>query len=111
MLREQCPVSTALAVISGKWKPLILRELKNGSLRFGQLQRRIPEPSQKVLTSQLRELEADGLVQRSVFQENTLRTQYALTEYGGSLRPVLAELARWGKRHKDKNRANFVIPS
>lgn len=101
MLREECPVSIALQVISGKWKPLILRELKSGvSLRYGQLQRRIPEASQKVLTSQLRQLEQDGLIKRTIFQETVLRTQYALTPYGRTLRPVLEELARWGRRHK-----------
>jgi DNA-binding HxlR family transcriptional regulator len=101
MLRDECPVSVALRVIAGKWKPLILRELKSGvSLRFGQLQRRIPEASQKVLTSQLRQLERDGLVGRAVFHETILRTQYSLTGYGRTLRPALEELARWGRRHK-----------
>jgi DNA-binding HxlR family transcriptional regulator len=101
MLREECPVTAALKVIAGKWKPLILRELKTGSLRYGQLQRRIPEASQKVLTSQLRQLERDGLVERTVYQESSsLRTQYALSEYGSTLRPALLELARWGSKHK-----------
>lgn len=99
MLREECPVSITLQVIAGKWKPLILRELKTGSLRFGQLQRRIPQATQKVLTSQLRQLERDGLVHRSVYHETVLRTQYELTEYGRTLRPVLEQLARWGNRH------------
>ena len=99
MLREECPVSIALRVIGGKWKPLILRELKSGSLRYGQLQRRIPEATQKVLTSQLRQLERDGLVERTVFHETTLRTQYALTVHGRTLRPALEALARWGRRH------------
>jgi DNA-binding HxlR family transcriptional regulator len=89
----------ALRVIAGKWKPLILRELKSGSIRYGQLQRRIPEASQKVLTSQLRQLERDGLVERSVFHETILRTQYSLTPHGRTLRPALEELARWGRNH------------
>ena len=67
MLRHQCPVAIALRVIAGKWKPLILRELKDETRRFGQLRRCIPEASQKVLTAQLRQLEKDGLVERSVF--------------------------------------------
>jgi DNA-binding HxlR family transcriptional regulator len=91
MLRDQCPVSNALRVIAGKWKPLILRELKDGSRRFSQLQRRIPEASQKVLTSQLRQLERDGLVERRVFQESILRTEYTLTAYG---RDVASGVAR-----------------
>lgn len=104
MRRNECPVSIALRVVAGKWKPLILRELKSGgSLRYGQLQRRIPEASQKVLTSQLRQLERDGLVERSVFHESILRTQYALTSYGRTLRPALEELARWGRKHQKRN--------
>lgn len=99
MLREQCPVSIALRVIAGKWKPLILRELKSGSIRYGQLHRRIPEATQKVLTSQLKQLERDGMVERTIFHETRLRTQYALTPYGRTLRPALEELARWGRRH------------
>lgn len=103
MLRNECPVTVALSAIAGKWKPLILRELKSSrNLRFGQLQRRIPEASQKVLTSQLRQLERDGLVQRAVFHETILRTQYSLTLYGSTLRPVLEELARWGMKHKNR---------
>jgi DNA-binding HxlR family transcriptional regulator len=100
MLRQDCPVSVALGVISGKWKPLILRELKNGSVRYRQLQRRIPEASQKMLTAQLRELERDGLVERTVYHGRVLRTEYALTPYGATLRPALLELARWGVRHR-----------
>jgi DNA-binding HxlR family transcriptional regulator len=99
MLRDQCPVTTTLRVIAGKWKPLILRELKNGTLRYSQLQRRIPEASQKVLTSQLRALERDGLVVRQVFHESVLRTEYTLTAYGRTLRPALLALARWGEQH------------
>ena len=99
MLREQCPVSISLRVIAGKWKPLILRELKDDSRRFGQLQRQIPEASQKVLTSQLRQLEKDGLVERRILPGSILHIQYALTAYGRTLRPVLLELAKWGQKH------------
>lgn len=108
MRREECPVSTALSVIYGKWKPLILRELKAGSLHYGQLQRRIPEASQKVLTSQLRQLQRDGIVERSVYHANILRTRYALTPYGKTLRPALLELARWGRKHQ---RSSFPASS
>jgi|ERR1700744_4417449 DNA-binding HxlR family transcriptional regulator len=102
MLREQCPVSIAVQAIAGKWKPLILRELKDGSRRFGELQRCIPEASQKVLTSQLRQLQRDGLVERNVFHESILRTEYTLTTYGRTLRPALIELARWGQKHSQR---------
>jgi DNA-binding HxlR family transcriptional regulator len=99
MLRQECPVSAALRVISGRWKPLILRELKGGTLRYSQLQRRIPEASQKVLTAQLRELEREGIIERHLYAESILRTEYSLTDYGKTLRPALLELARWGRRH------------
>ena len=99
MLRSECPVSIAVRVIAGRWKPLILRELKDDGRRFGQLRRRIPEASQKVLTAQLRQLERDGLVERSVFPGSVLRTEYTLTAYGRTLRPALLELAKWGKVH------------
>ena len=94
----------AIDVIGGKWKPLILRELKSGHKRYGDLQRRIPEVSQKVLTSQLRELERAGIVEREVHRENVLRTVYSLTKYGATLRPALEELARWGGRHQRRLR-------
>jgi DNA-binding HxlR family transcriptional regulator len=94
----------AIDVIGGKWKPLILRELKSGHKRHGDLQRRIPEVSQKVLTSQLRELERAGIVEREVHRENVLRTMYSLTRYGATLRPALEELARWGHRHQRRLR-------
>src|ERR1700760_1556940 len=99
MSSAECPLSIALHVISGKWKPVILHQLKGGTLRYGQLQRRIPQASKKVLTSQLRQLERDGIVERHVHHESILRTQYALTPYGKTLRPALLELARWGRRH------------
>jgi DNA-binding HxlR family transcriptional regulator len=99
MASDECPLSVALRVISGKWKPIILHELKSCTLRYGQLQRRIPQASKKVITSQLRQLERDGIVERHVHQESVLRTQYALTPYGKTLRPALIELARWGRRH------------
>jgi DNA-binding HxlR family transcriptional regulator len=105
MLRDECPVSIALRVISGKWKPLILRELKNGTLRYNQLQHRIPEASQKVLTSHLRQLESEGIIERRVYPESILRTQYTLTSYGRTLRPALLELACWGRRHTRRSRS------
>ena len=100
MLPNDCPLYVALRVISGKWKPLILHELKTGTLRYGQLQRRIPQASKKVLTSQLRQLERDGIVERRVHAESILRTQYTLTQYGKTMRPALLELTRWGRKHR-----------
>jgi len=105
MLLAQCPVSAALRVIGGKWKPLILNELKDRKLRFGQLRRRIPEASHKVLTEQLRQLEQTGILQRTVYDETVLRTEYQLTPYGETLRPILHSLCDWGVRHRRLRRA------
>ncbi len=92
------PLPLGLSRANGS--PSYLRELKNGTARYGHLQRRIPEASQKMLTAQLRQLEHDGLVERTVHGGALLRTEYALTPYGATLRPALVELARWGQRHK-----------
>lgn len=100
MLLQDCPVSAALRVIGGKWKPLLLNELKSGTLRYGELRRRIPEASQKVLTHQLRELEASGIVQRTLIKEAIPRAEYKLTPYGRTLRPILERLCEWGEEHR-----------
>ena len=100
MLLSECPISDTLRVIGGKWKPLILYELKGGKLRFGQLQRRIPEATHKVLTEQLRQLEQIGILQRTLYREAVLRSEYELTPYGQTLRPLLLSLAQWGICHR-----------
>lgn len=91
-----CPVETTLALISNRWKTLIIRDLLDGTKRFSQLMRSVGGISQKVLTSNLREMEADGLVHREVFAEVPPRVEYSLTPLGESLRPVLDALAQWG---------------
>jgi DNA-binding HxlR family transcriptional regulator len=94
-----CPVQVTLAVIGGKWKPLILWHLRGATLRFGELRRRIPDITQKMLTSQLRELEADGIVERRVFAQVPPRVEYSLSEYGRTLGPTLEAMCEWGVRH------------
>lgn len=96
---NSCAVRTAMDVIDGKWKPLILYFLKFGKQRFGRLRRNIPEAPRKVLTDQLRQLESDGLVQRAI-RRRPLEVEYSLTEYGETLVPILTMLAEWGERHK-----------
>jgi len=91
-----CPVDGALALIGGKWKPLILYRLAAGTLRFSQLQRSIPEVTQRMLTQQLRELERDGLVLRTVYAEVPPRVEYSLSTKGRSLEPVICALKAWG---------------
>ena len=91
-----CPVSTTLKVFGGKWKPLILYFISVDVNRFGQLQKMIPGCSKKMMTSQLRELETDGLVDRKVFAQVPPKVIYSLTAKGESLRPIFRELSRWG---------------
>lgn len=92
-----CPLVMTLNILGGKWKPLILHRLASGTLRFGELRKRIPAVSQKMLTQQLRELEADGMIIRTVFPEIPPRVEYRLSDRGISLRPLLDQLYRWGQ--------------
>ena len=98
----KCPVETTLMVIGDKWKVLILRDLMHGTLRFGELKKSIGHVSQKVLTAQLRDMEAKGLVTRQVYAEVPPRVEYTLTETGYSLKPVLDALWAWGEDYQAK---------
>ena len=97
-----CPVETTLTLISDKWKVLILRDLLTGTKRFGELRRSIGSVSQKVLTAQLRQMEDSGLLTRTVYPEVPPRVEYALTELGRSLKPVLDAMQVWGEAYKAK---------
>lgn len=97
-----CPVETTLMLIGNKWKVLILRDLMNGTMRFGELKKSIGQVSQKVLTAQLRDMEEKGLVSRKVYAEVPPRVEYTLTETGYSLKPVLDALWVWGENYKEK---------
>jgi DNA-binding HxlR family transcriptional regulator len=91
-----CPVEGALSLIDGKWKGVILYHLLEGTLRFNEIRRKLPNVTQRMLTLQLRELEADGLVARKVFAQVPPRVEYSLTQRGRSLAPVIAALKAWG---------------
>lgn len=95
-----CPVETTLTLIGDKWKVLILRDLLPGRKRFGELKKSLGSISQKVLTAQLRDMEADGLLTRTVYPEVPPRVEYDLTELGKSLQPVLQSLHKWGESYK-----------
>ena len=98
-----CPVETTLTLISDKWKVLIIRDLLPGTKRFGELKKSIGSVSQKVLTTQLRQMEERGLLTRTVYPEVPPRVEYALTELGHSLEPVLEPMRDWGEAYKAKN--------
>jgi len=98
---SECPVTTAIAIIAGKWKPTILCELREGPRRFSDLKRDVAGISEKVLSGHLRDLEADGIVSRREFREGAvLATEYAFTDYGLTLKPILNALADWGTHHQ-----------
>jgi DNA-binding HxlR family transcriptional regulator len=91
-------VELTLQVIGGKWKPIILYHLgRDGTRRFSELKREMPNVTRKMLTQQLRELESDGLVHREVYAEVPPRVEYSLTELGTSVMPVLESLTAWGR--------------
>ena len=91
-----CAVDVTLSVIGGKWKLLIYSHLWNGVTRFGQLKRAIPRITQTMLTQQLRELEKDGIVTRTIYPEIPPRVEYALTDFGRTLEPVVTRMHEWG---------------
>ena len=95
-----CPVETTLTLISDKWKVLILRDLMNGTMRFGELRKSIGQVSQKVLTAQLRQMEGSGLLTRTVYPEVPPRVEYTLTDLGRSLKPILDAMWEWGEEYK-----------
>ena len=90
-----CPVEVTLMLISDRWKVLVLRDLLSGTKRFGELKKSIGSISQKVLTSNLRSMEEDGLLTRKVYAEVPPRVEYTLTELGESLRPILLTMQQW----------------
>jgi DNA-binding HxlR family transcriptional regulator len=98
----ECPIMATIAMVSDKWKVLIICKLRENTLRFNELRRELKGVTQRVLTHQLRELEADGLVTRQVFAEVPPRVEYSLTELGRTLVPVLQHLEIWAEEHADE---------
>ena len=96
-----CPIEVALDVIGGKWKGIVLYRLMDGTARFNELRRLMPKATQRMLTLQLRELERDGVIRRTVYAEVPPRVEYDLTELGSNLRPVLETMSVWGSRYRD----------
>lgn len=100
MTLPACPVETTLLIIGDKWKVLILRDLMHGTKRFGELKKSIGSVSQKVLTTQLRDMEAKGLLTRKVYAEVPPRVEYTLTDTGYSIKPVLDAMSQWGQEYQ-----------
>ena len=96
---SHCPVATTLALIGGKHKALILWNLLEGTMRYSELRRAVPEATPKMLTQQLRDLETNGLITRTVYPVVPPRVEYALTEEGESIRPILTAMYRWGTQY------------
>ena len=96
-----CPVATAVSLIGGKWKLLILRNLMLRPWRFNELLKSLPGLSQKVLTDNLRAMENDGIITRTVYPEVPPRVEYALSELGESMRPILKALEVWGAGYQE----------
>ncbi len=95
-----CSVEAALAVIGGRWKAVIIFHLIHEEvLRFGELLKMIPKVSQRMLTNQLRELEEDGVISRTVYAQVPPKVEYRLTEYGKTLTPIMRALRAWGEGH------------
>lgn len=94
-----CPMELALDRVGGKWKGLILWHLGDGTMRFNAMRRLFPGMSQKMLTQQLRELEGDGLLTRTVFDEVPPRVEYTLTDAGQAFVPILKAMNAWGQIH------------
>ncbi len=92
-----CPVTTTVNIIGGKWKPMIIYALLKDSKRFNELQRATGNPSARILTLQLRELENDKIIKREVFDQIPPKVEYSLTKKGQSLNEILEKMAEWGK--------------
>ena len=94
--RTGCEVEATLSVIGGLWKPVIVFQLLSGPLRFNALCRVVPSATPRMITLQLRELEADGIIRRTIFPQVPPKVEYALTELGRTLEPILIGMRRWG---------------
>jgi len=109
--KYSCPVEVAMEKIAGKWKILIIWHLRNKTRRFGDLRRKIPGVTQKMLTQQLRELEKDGIVRRKVYAEVPPKVEYSLTDEGKELEPVLMLLLKWGNEYaKSHGFSDYEVP-
>ena len=99
MPKNDCPVEATIGIIGGKWKPSILLQLKDGPRGFNELRRKLPKITQRMLTLQLRALEQDQIINRSVFETIPPRVEYSFSVHGLSLGPILGSLEHWGEEN------------
>ncbi|MDF1810229.1 MAG: helix-turn-helix domain-containing protein [Phycisphaerales bacterium] len=97
-----CDVEATLSVIGGRWKPILVCHLLDGKKRYGELRRLTPNATERMITLQLKELEADGIVNRRAYAEVPPRVEYELTEYGLTLESILVQMQEWGREFKSK---------
>lgn len=109
-MAEYCSIEVAMTVLGGRWKLVILKYLLEGTHRFGQLKRALPDITARMLTRQLRELEEDGLVQRTVYAEVPPKVEYSVTAVGKSLAPIAQQLQQWGSWYRDSLRETSTSP-
>lgn len=105
----ECPVEMTLQLIGDKWKVLIIRDLLTGTKRFSELMRSVTGITQKVLTSNLRSMEADGLVNRKVYPQVPPKVEYSLTDTGLSLKPILDSMVEWGTEYRHSTQRNETL--
>ncbi len=98
-----CPMSIALAVVGGKWKGMILYHLHDGTKRFNQMMRLMPSITQRMLTRQLRELEAHGIIDRRIYPQIPPKVEYSLSELGQTVIPVIQQLSAWGRQYRESS--------
>lgn len=109
-MKEYCKFESALDILVGKWKPAILLQLiSNGIMRFGELQKAIPDINKKMLTQQLRELEHNNIVHREVYNQIPPKVEYSISEYGKGLSTVLKALNDWGTAHMKHMDAQYGV--
>lgn len=99
--KEGCPVEFTLDVIGGKWKGILLYHMIDGKKRFNEFRRICPSITQRMLTLQLRELEADGIVHREVYNQVPPKVEYSLTEFGRTLEPIVLQMKEWGESNRE----------
>ncbi|KAF1679230.1 transcriptional regulator HypR [Bacillus mexicanus] len=110
--KEGCPVEFTLDVIGGKWKGILFYHMIDGKKRFNEFRRICPSITQRMLTLQLRELEADGIVHREVYQQVPPKVEYSLTEFGRTLEPIVLQMKAWGESNRgvlEAYRSNGIL--